>query len=730
MLIEIKVKVVIGIHIFLSPVIFRIQMNQKKLNEVVMLSLEVLEVYLSLGTPPWEDKFSEMSKNTEETVTEEKKAFELYDELAQIPKVSGGKLIENSNSKPQITLKFSQTDTRDNSTISFSKSYIPNVEDAIPGFVPNDHYFHSQSPSGKFHLFFKDLKADPKKNRIEETRLEFWSSEGRLFSIGCKEIHGKVCTVDDLQRVFWNHDETEILYLAESIPKKKKKYFEEVKDEEKEEFEFYKFEEHFGELMTEIKNPSMFHLKINEKKLFKVDGIPENLGISEPILTPENDYLFAGIDLTERKIGRIYCIQRRNSLYLLEKESKKLTKLLQNEWNFHHFVFSKNGKELFFLTTGKESVHRPSQILKKITWQNRQDDEKAVQIVDNLYVLKPLKSSSWLDDDHLILNVIKGFHLEVVILDVTNGSISIIENPLKHGSVILLDVLKKDILISVQTPFLPYSVHLIELNDKLKETASKKIVTEKKISKLFQSFEWKVSTLQKEKFKIEYLSLNKKDSSDEKKLPLIVNPHGGPHSASLSIFRFEMICYVLSGFAVMNINYRGSIGYTKEFIDLLPGNVGDFDVKDCHDSVLDFVKNSNNIDQNRISVLGGSHGGFLGGHLMGQYPDFYNCAILHNPVTNIASMLGISDIPDWCFCEAGYDPYKHEYMTPEILEKAFKISPMFHVKKVKNPILFLLGEVDLRVPIEQGKQFYFALKSRKIETKLLMYPDLFQHFFG
>ncbi len=226
----------------------------------------------------------------------------------------------------------------------------------------------------------------------------------------------------------------------------------------------------------------------------------------------------------------------------------------------------------------------------------------------------------------------------------------------------------------------------------------------------------------KENFKVEYLSLNKNESNDGEKLPLIVNPHGGPHSASLSIFRFEMICYVLSGFSVMNINYRGSIGYTKEFIDLLPGNVGDFDVKDCHDSVLDFIKNSKNIDQKKISVLGGSHCGFLGGHLMSQYPDFYNCAILHNPVTNIASMIGISDIPDWCFCEAGYDPYEHQIITPEILEKAFKISPMFHVEKVKNPILFLLGEVDLRVPIEQGKQFYFALKSRKIETKILMYP--------
>ncbi len=75
--------------------------------------------------------------------------------------------------------------------------------------------------------------------------------------------------------------------------------------------------------------------------------------------------------------------------------------------------------------------------------EKREDDKNLVQIVDNLYVMKPLKPSCWLDNDHLILNVIKGFHLQVFILNVTNGSISEIENPAKDGSVVLLDVLKK-----------------------------------------------------------------------------------------------------------------------------------------------------------------------------------------------------------------------------------------------------------------------------------------------
>jgi hypothetical protein len=56
-------------------------------------------------------------------------------------------------------------------------------------------------------------------------------------------------------------------------------------------------------------------------------------------------------------------------------------------------------------------------------------------------------------------------------------------------------------------------------------------------------------------------------------------------------------------------------------------------------------------DRSRAAVCGGSHGGFLSGHLMGQHPDRFKCAGLRNPVLNIALMVGVTDIPDWCFVE-------------------------------------------------------------------------------
>ena len=54
-------------------------------------------------------------------------------------------------------------------------------------------------------------------------------------------------------------------------------------------------------------------------------------------------------------------------------------------------------------------------------------------------------------------------------------------------------------------------------------------------------------------------------------------------------------------------------------------------------------------DSSKVGIVGGSHGGFLTAHMIGQYPGVYKVAAMRNPVTNIPSMLSVSDIPDWCW---------------------------------------------------------------------------------
>jgi acylaminoacyl-peptidase len=149
-------------------------------------------------------------------------------------------------------------------------------------------------------------------------------------------------------------------------------------------------------------------------------------------------------------------------------------------------------------------------------------------------------------------------------------------------------------------------------------------------------------------------------------LPIVVVPHGGPHSCMTTAY-FHAYAYLAHslGAAVLHVNYRGSPGFGQDSILSLPGNIGKNDVDDMmtalnHALTLRFdvsgarlTTDAANghallVDKSRVSVVGGSHGGFLAGHLIGQYPEVFKAAAMRNPVTNIPAMYSVSDIPGRC----------------------------------------------------------------------------------
>ena len=129
------------------------------------------------------------------------------------------------------------------------------------------------------------------------------------------------------------------------------------------------------------------------------------------------------------------------------------------------------------------------------------------------------------------------------------------------------------------------------------------------------------------------------------------------------------------------------------------------------------------VPSNKIFVQGGSHGGFLTLHLVGQFPDFYAAGGVRNPVCNISTMVSATDITDWCFYEGGL-PFSYEKtMTPESSQKLLECSPIRYVKEVKSPLLFMIGSSDLRVPPSQSHEYIHALQGLGKEVRVLKYDN-------
>ena len=106
-------------------------------------------------------------------------------------------------------------------------------------------------------------------------------------------------------------------------------------------------------------------------------------------------------------------------------------------------------------------------------------------------------------------------------------------------------------------------------------------------------------------------------------VPLIVWPHGGPHSVLTTDFKTIVMFFCQLGYGVLYVNYRGSLGFGEDNVRSLLGRVGDQDVRDCHEATLAALDNLPQLARDKVVLMGGSHGGFLVTHLAGQYPDLY-----------------------------------------------------------------------------------------------------------
>jgi dipeptidyl aminopeptidase/acylaminoacyl peptidase len=200
-----------------------------------------------------------------------------------------------------------------------------------------------------------------------------------------------------------------------------------------------------------------------------------------------------------------------------------------------------------------------------------------------------------------------------------------------------------------------------------------------------------------------------------RKHPLMLYIHGGPHAMYGTSFFHEFQVLSQAGFVLLITNPRGSTGYGEEFGNIIQYHYPGDDYRDLMAGVDEMLK-SGYVDERRLGVAGGSGGGLLTSWTVGQTGRF-SAALVERPVTNWFSFVGTGDLNYYFVTHWFRDfPWRD---NADYLER----SPLSHVDRVTTPVLVIQSEQDYRTPMDQGLQFYTALKMLKKPARLAMFPD-------
>jgi len=205
-------------------------------------------------------------------------------------------------------------------------------------------------------------------------------------------------------------------------------------------------------------------------------------------------------------------------------------------------------------------------------------------------------------------------------------------------------------------------------------------------------------------------------NSDGKKLPVIINPHGGPWARDYWGFNSEVQFFANRGYAVLQMNFRGSVGYGREFWEISFKEWG----KTMQDDITDGVNwliEQGIADKNKIAIYGASYGGYATLAGLAFTPELYACGVDYVGVSNIFTLLETLP-PYW---ELGRQMMYEMIGNPETEKELLKAaSPLFHADKIKAPLFIAQGANDPRVKKSESDQIVEALKNRGIDVPYMV----------
>lgn len=201
-----------------------------------------------------------------------------------------------------------------------------------------------------------------------------------------------------------------------------------------------------------------------------------------------------------------------------------------------------------------------------------------------------------------------------------------------------------------------------------------------------------------------------------KNLPLVVNPHGGPWARDSWGFNPEVQFLANRGYAVLQMNFRGSTGFGRRFTEISYGKWGQQMQDDITDGV-NYLIGRGIADPAKIAIYGGSYGGYATLQGIVKDPDLYACAIDYVGVSNLFSFLNTIP-PYWKpMLDQMYEMVGNPETQTEMLTEN---SPALNADRIKTPLLVVQGANDPRVNIAESNQMVEALRKRGVTVDYMV----------
>lgn len=606
------------------------------------------------------------------------------------------------------------------------------------------------SPSGKRVVVFReanDSSAPEGKKRF----VEIWEKDVLKVSSEVTKVHGAVYTDELLSSMSFSPDESMFMYIAEVNG---------PENTDEEPFAKYMYAEELGEGYSPKKRPGIFLLQgsstsggLNQKPTVKQlrlkEGIASPKFFGQAVFASDTRIFAIGYEHTpeDRQLGIIYCMNRPSGLWELNIDSLTTegetvqfgtTRLTDPSRSVRcPTVQSIDGEptSLVWISNPVGGPHASCSSFHSLDLKSGKEtllvdcvEKPTADAFPGIYTTA-LPNRPFLRLDGIPYAAISSiWHSQntVLLVSLEDGSVLDLtpDDSEHHYSWTVLGTDGKNQIICSRSSLTSLPELVLGVVDESKhvrwQVLSQATISDKlsqQISKL------KLSIAQiPDRYPAETIILQQEDSSVNTP-PCINMPHGGPHSTTLTAFNANALSFALEGYTVSLPNYTGSLGFGDFYVRKLLGRIGTLDVGDCLASVKHLVRTGIAKEGEGMQyVTGGSHGGFLTGHLIGQYPGYFTAAALRNPVISVGE-ISTSDIPDWYYEEAGI-PFKPDSLVdPDVYKKLWSVSPISYVDGVKTPVLLLLGSKDYRVAPTQGKSYYHALKGRGKFVEMLCFKD-------